>query len=152
MHLELGSHPHPHSHPNSTTRHRVLSWLIVSLVLGAAVVVAVLSSRGAESALDNARATALFHKGVMELEQFRYLAAHETFAQVVEARPQWPAARFNAGLSALNAGVNHGDDNGSGRLTLQQGLIGSLRAHTLNVVLFGIAQKPVVGNREGSVR
>ena len=45
---------------------------------------------------------ATFNRGAAFIEQYRYSDAAKCFAEVVEAQPDWLAARFNLGLAYLN--------------------------------------------------
>jgi tetratricopeptide (TPR) repeat protein len=49
-------------------------------------------------------ALAKFNRGSALLEQFRYAAAAREFESVLEAMPDWTAARYNLGLAYLNLG------------------------------------------------
>lgn len=43
-----------------------------------------------------------FNRGAALMEQYRYSAAAEAFEKVVQAKPEWAAARFNLALAYLN--------------------------------------------------
>lgn len=45
---------------------------------------------------------ATFNRGAALMEQYRYSDAAKCFAEVIKARPDWLAARFNLGLAYLN--------------------------------------------------
>ena len=45
---------------------------------------------------------ATFNRGAALMEQYRYSEAAKCFAEVIEAHPDWMAARFNLGLAYLN--------------------------------------------------
>ncbi len=49
-----------------------------------------------------AKALAEFHRGAARLEQYDYVKAAQTFAQVVEMVPGWTAAQFNLALAYYN--------------------------------------------------
>ena len=51
---------------------------------------------------DSLALVATFNRGAALMEQYRYSEAAKCFAEVVKARPDWLAARFNLGLAYLN--------------------------------------------------
>ncbi len=57
---------------------------------------------GNTSASEQLALVAAFHRGAALMEQYRYSDAAKEFARVLQARPDWLAARFNLGLAYMN--------------------------------------------------
>ncbi|MHB8970413.1 MAG: FG-GAP-like repeat-containing protein [Pirellulaceae bacterium] len=60
------------------------------------------SSAQPQTPLDRFALLGVFNRGCALMEQYRYTEAAKLFLEVVEAQPEWPAARFNLGLAYLN--------------------------------------------------
>jgi len=106
MHQEKDPHPHPHPGPVTL---KVLPWLLIAALAGAAVFLALYGpppggneKEGSAAGAGDGEVIAIFNEGVSFLEQYDYEPAYQRFLKVLESRPGWDAAHFNAGLAALN--------------------------------------------------
>ncbi|MFC1792746.1 FG-GAP-like repeat-containing protein [Planctomycetota bacterium] len=67
-------------------------------------------SRDSKSTISDSLGKALadFNRGAALLEQYKYIEAAKAFESVLEAAPDWTAARFNLGLAYFNMQVKPG--------------------------------------------
>ncbi|MHC4436783.1 MAG: CRTAC1 family protein, partial [Planctomycetota bacterium] len=70
-------------------------------------------SRDSKPAISESLGKALtdFNRGAALLEQYQYVEAAKAFESVLEAAPDWTAARFNLGLAYLNMQEKPGAEN-----------------------------------------
>ncbi|MGB2865336.1 MAG: tetratricopeptide repeat protein, partial [Sedimentisphaerales bacterium] len=70
----------------------------------------VTDSRDSKSTISDSLGIALadFNRGAALLEQYKYIEAAKAFESVLEAAPDWTAARFNLGLAYFNMQVKPG--------------------------------------------
>ncbi|MGQ9915217.1 MAG: FG-GAP-like repeat-containing protein [Thermogutta sp.] len=88
------------------TRSFIAARFFLSVTTAMAVVLGVAASLArSETAADKASAfqsLAVFNRGCALLEKYEYSAAADAFRQVLEAQPNWFAAKFNLALAYLN--------------------------------------------------
>ena len=89
-------------------------WIIGYLVFAAVVLTGCEStSQSSDPAISEAMESAIasFNRGAGLLEQYKFSAAAKAFEKVLEAVPDWTAARYNLGLAYLNMQEQAGAQN-----------------------------------------